>query len=84
VTQSADQMLLTGDVPRLCQNGRETAVISGPPRAPRTTTDLGTRRLTPCPKRPTKQPVLQHSTDVIARSSLSREMESSLILVDMG
>jgi hypothetical protein len=42
-------------VPRSCQNGRKTAVISGRPRASRMTSDLGTRRLTPCLKRPSKQ-----------------------------
>jgi len=46
-------------VPHLCQNGRETAVASGHSRAPRTTSDLGTRRLTHCAKRPSKQPVMK-------------------------
>jgi hypothetical protein len=45
-------------VPRPCQNGRKTAVISGHPRASRTASDLGKRRLTRCVKRPSKQPVV--------------------------
>jgi len=44
-------------VPRSCQNGRETAATGGHPRAPRTASDLGTRRLTRCVKRPSKQQV---------------------------
>jgi hypothetical protein len=44
-------------VPQPCQNGRETAVTGGHPRAPRMASDLGTRRLTPCLQRPSKQRV---------------------------
>jgi len=44
-------------VPLSCQNERKTAVASGRLRTPRTTSDLGTRRLTPCAKRPSKQRV---------------------------
>jgi hypothetical protein len=43
------RQLTRGGVPDRCQNGREIAVTSGRPRAARTTTDLGTRRLTRCP-----------------------------------
>jgi hypothetical protein len=44
-------------VPHACQNERETAVISGHSRAPRTAFDMDTCRLTPCLKRPSKQRV---------------------------
>src|SRR5258707_10007447 len=50
-------MLTTGNVPHQRQNGRKTAVTSGRPRAPRMASCLGTLRLTPCLKRPSKQPV---------------------------
>jgi len=43
-------------VPCPCQNGRQTVVISGRSRAPRTSSDLGTGRLARCVKRPSKQP----------------------------
>jgi hypothetical protein len=42
------RQLTRGGVPDRCQNGREIAVTSGRPRAARTTTDVGTRRLTCC------------------------------------
>ena len=51
------QACMATAVPCPCQNGRETAVISGRSRAPRTAADLGTCRLTRCVKRPSKQPV---------------------------
>ena len=44
-------------VPRPWQNGRKTTVTSGHSRAPRTASDLGARRLTPCAKRTSKQQV---------------------------
>ena len=47
----------TRAVPLTCQNGRKTAVTSGHPWAPGTASNLGTRRLTPCVKRPSKQSV---------------------------
>jgi enamine deaminase RidA (YjgF/YER057c/UK114 family) len=47
----------TRAVPLACQTGRKTAVTSGQPRAPRTASNLGARRLTPCAKRPSKQSV---------------------------
>ena len=45
-------------MPRACQKGRRTAVTSGHQRTPRTASDLGLGRLTPCLKRPSKQPVM--------------------------
>jgi hypothetical protein len=54
----ARRVLLTQlAVPRPFQNGQETASISGHPRAVRTASDLGKRRLTRCVKRPSKQRV---------------------------
>ena len=47
-------------VPHPCQNGRKTEVTSGHSRASRTASGLGTCRLTPCLKRPSKQLVNQH------------------------
>ena len=46
---------MPASVPGSCQSRRKTAVTSGHPRAPRTASDLDTRRLTPCLKRPSKQ-----------------------------
>jgi hypothetical protein len=40
-----------------CQNGRETAVISGHSRTPRTASDLGMGWLTRCVKHTSKQSV---------------------------
>jgi hypothetical protein len=51
---SAGRCQSPGTVPYPCQNGRETAVISGHSRAPRAVSDVGVRRLTPCLKRPSK------------------------------
>jgi hypothetical protein len=44
-------------VPRPCQNGRETAVISGRSRTLRTASDLGMGWLTRCVKHTSKQRV---------------------------
>src|SRR6516164_1587299 len=44
-------------VPHPCQNGRQTAVISGHSRAIGIASELDTCRLTPCLKRPSKQRV---------------------------
>ncbi len=60
---ATDQMLTGGSVPIPCQNGRQTAVISGHPRAPRTASTLGSPRLTPCLKRPSKQAVTVDAMD---------------------
>jgi hypothetical protein len=51
---ATDQMLISVGVPHLCQNKRKSAVISGHPRARRMTSNLGTSKLTPCLKRPSK------------------------------
>ena len=40
--------------PRPCQIGQKTSVTSGHPRAPRTASDLGTRRSATNAKRPSK------------------------------
>jgi hypothetical protein len=55
----ATQQTSAGFVPHPCQNGRETAIISGDPRATSTASGLGTHRLTPCLKRPSNQRVSQ-------------------------
>jgi hypothetical protein len=46
---------MPASVPRPCQNGRETAVTSGHPRATQTASEQDVRRLTLCVKRPSKQ-----------------------------
>jgi len=49
----------TVSVPGSCQNGRETAVTSGHPRAARTASGLGMGWLTRCVKHTSKQRVMQ-------------------------
>ncbi len=56
-TRELASVVVFASVPRPCQNGRQTAVTSGRLRALRTASDVGMRRLTPCLKRPSKQPV---------------------------
>ena len=56
---SAGTAPVTWAVPYPCQNRRKTTVASGHPRTPLTASELGTRRSTPCAKRPSKQRVMQ-------------------------
>jgi hypothetical protein len=49
---SAGTAPVTWAVPYPCQNRRKTTVASGHPRTPLTASELGTRRSTPCAKRP--------------------------------